>query len=80
VAKIVSARSLVERYLGDLRVALHTNVDEARRLVAVTLDKVVLVRGMLEILERRDSERGNPRRGACGRARNGRPSTPPLSG
>jgi hypothetical protein len=58
VAKIVSARSLFERYLRDLRVTLQTNVDEARRLAPLTLDKVVLVRGMLEILELRDSERG----------------------
>jgi hypothetical protein len=37
-------RSIIERYLRDLRGLLETNVDEARRLLALAVEKIVLVR------------------------------------
>ena len=39
----VSVRSAVKRYLGDLRGLLGTNADEARRLLRLALDRIVLV-------------------------------------
>ena len=37
-------RDVHERYLRDLRGLLETNVDEARRLLALAVEKIVLVR------------------------------------
>ncbi len=39
---VVSMKSVVERYLRDLRGTLETNVDEARRLLSLALEKIVL--------------------------------------
>jgi site-specific DNA recombinase len=39
---VVPVRTVVERYLRDLRGLLSTNVDEARRLLSLALDKIVL--------------------------------------
>ncbi len=51
-APVVSVRSVVERYLHNLRATLETNVEQARRLLALALDKVVLVReGRLLVAE-----------------------------
>lgn len=41
---MASVRSVVERYLHDLRGTLETNVDEARRMLALAIDKIVLKR------------------------------------
>lgn len=41
---VVSVRSVVERYLRDLRGLLEANVDEARRMLALAVDKIVLIR------------------------------------
>lgn len=43
-APVVSVRSVIERYLRDLRATLETNVDQARRLLALAADKIVLLR------------------------------------
>ena len=43
-APVASVRSVVERYLHDLRGTLETNVDEARRMLALAIDKIVLKR------------------------------------
>jgi len=43
-APVVSVRSVVERDLRDLRGLLETNVDEARRMLAFAMDKIVLLR------------------------------------
>ena len=39
---VVSVRAVVERYLRDLRATFGTNVDAARRLLSLALDKIVL--------------------------------------
>lgn len=39
---IVSVRAVVERYLRDLRVTFGTNVDAARNLLSLALEKIVL--------------------------------------
>ena len=44
-ASVVSLESSVMRYLDDLRSTLETNVEEARRLLAQGLDRIVLRRG-----------------------------------
>ncbi len=41
-APTVSVRSVIERYLRDLRATLETNIDEARRMLSLALDKIVL--------------------------------------
>jgi site-specific DNA recombinase len=43
-APVVSVQSVVERYLRDLRTTMETNVDEARRLLSLAVDKIVLRR------------------------------------
>ncbi|MCL6554247.1 MAG: recombinase family protein, partial [Firmicutes bacterium] len=43
-APVVSLRSTVERYLHNLRELLADNTDEARRMLALALDKIVLRR------------------------------------
>jgi len=43
-APVVSVQAAVERYLRDLRATLGTNVDEARRLLALAVDRIVLRR------------------------------------
>jgi hypothetical protein len=40
----VVVRTVVEHYLRDLRATLETNVDEARRLISLALEKIVLLR------------------------------------
>lgn len=51
-APVVSVRSVVERYVRNLRETLEANVDQARRLLAVAVDKIVLVReGRLLVAE-----------------------------
>ena len=51
-APVVSVRSVIERYLRDLRATLEMNVDQARRLLALAVDKIVLVReGRLLVAE-----------------------------
>jgi hypothetical protein len=44
-APVASFASSVRRYLDDLRGTLETNVEEARRLLARGLDRIVLRRG-----------------------------------
>ncbi len=41
---MASVRSVVERYLRDLRGTLESNVDEARRMLSLAVDKIVLRR------------------------------------
>jgi len=41
-APVVSVRSVIERYLHDLNATLSTNMDEARRMLRLALDKIVL--------------------------------------
>ena len=41
---VVSVRSAVERYLRDLQATLGTNLDEARRLLSMAVDKIVIRR------------------------------------
>ena len=43
-APIASVRSIVERYLHDLQGTLEVNVDEARRMLSLAIDKIVLKR------------------------------------
>ncbi|HKV45079.1 MAG TPA: recombinase family protein, partial [bacterium] len=43
-AAVVSVRSAVERYLRDLQTTLGTNLDEARRLLSMAVDKIVIRR------------------------------------
>jgi hypothetical protein len=43
-APMVSVRSVVERYLHDLRRTLETNVDEVRRMLSLAIDRIVLKR------------------------------------
>ena len=40
---VVSVRAAVERYLRDLRGLLETNVDAARRMPALAVEKIVLI-------------------------------------
>ncbi len=44
-APVASVRSVVERYLHDLRGTLEGNVDEARRMLSLAIDRIVLKRG-----------------------------------
>ena len=41
-ARLVSVRTVVERYLRNSRATLQTNVDEARRMLSLALDRIVL--------------------------------------
>ena len=41
-APTVSIRSVIERYLRYLRATLETNIDEARRMLSLALNKIVL--------------------------------------
>lgn len=41
-ARLISVRTVVERYLRNLRATLQTNVDEARRMLSLALDRIVL--------------------------------------
>jgi len=51
-APVVSVMSVVKRYLRNLRATLETNVDQARRLLALAVGKTVLVReGRLLVAE-----------------------------
>ncbi len=43
-APVASVQSVVERYLRDLRATLETNVDEARRLLRLAIETIVLRR------------------------------------
>ena len=58
---MASVRSVVERYLHDLRGTLETNVDEARRMLANQL--------LMRLHGARREEFGDQRRECCADAR-----------
>ena len=49
-APLVSMPAVVERYLRDLRATLHTNVDDARRMLGLAVDTIVLRREGLRLV------------------------------
>jgi hypothetical protein len=49
-AAVTSLRSVLERYLRNLRATLKSNVDDARRMLSIVLDRTVLRRDGIHLV------------------------------